>query len=59
MRTKQPWTRPCPACGTLFTGFARNTCPNPECKKKPLLATAEGVIELAGFRVRVILEPIT
>jgi hypothetical protein len=34
IRTEQPWTRTCPTCGMIFTGFAARKCPN-GCKKKP------------------------
>jgi hypothetical protein len=47
--------RTCPV-GHAFTGGPAKKCP--ECKKTPI-QVAEGVIELSGFRVRVILEPIT
>lgn len=47
--------RVCPVGHKYFGGPALRC---PECKKNPPQA-AEGVIELAGFKVRVILEPIT
>jgi Zn finger protein HypA/HybF involved in hydrogenase expression len=49
----------CKACGEEFKASWWTVKLCPKCKGKPPLAAAEGVIELSGFRVRVILEPIT